>query len=166
MSDASRPRPRPRVALHVARADNGAIGLDGGLPWRIPADLRRFKAGTMGRPMIMGRRTFDSLPGLLPDRRHVVLTRDRAWRAAGAEVAHDPDEALRFAGDADEVAVIGGAEVYRLFLPIAERVELTEVHAAPAGDTFLPPFGPEWREAARERFDGEPAYSFVTLVRR
>ena len=156
----------PCVVLHVARADNGAIGRDGALPWRIPADLRRFKANTMGKPMIMGRRTFESLPGLLPGRRHIVLTRDPDWRAEGAEVSHDPDEALALAGDAEEVAVIGGAEMYRLFLPRGDRIELTEVHATPAGDTFLPPFGPEWRETARARFDGDPPYSFVTLVRR
>ncbi len=155
------------VTAIIARAANGAIGKDGGLPWRIPADLKRFKALTMGRPMIMGRRTFESLGGPLPGRRHIVLTRSRAWQAAGAEVAHDADEALRLAGN-DAVSIVGGAEVYRLMLPHTTRIELTEVHAEVAGDTFVPPFGPEWRETAREDRPAEgdtPAYSFVTLER-
>ncbi|MBC2664653.1 dihydrofolate reductase [Novosphingobium flavum] len=153
--------------LIVAAARNGVIGVDGALPWHIPADLKRFKALTMGRPMIMGRRTFDSLPGLLPGRRHIVLTRDRAWRAEGAEVVHDLDAALALAGEG-EVAVIGGAEIFALALPRAARLELTEVHAEIAGDTVMPPLGPGWRETAREEHDAEgtrPGYAFVTLER-
>ena len=153
------------ISLHLARADNGVIGRDGALPWRLPADLRRFKAQTMGRAMVMGRRTFESFPAPLPGRRHIVLTRDRDWRAEGAEPAHDPDEALALArGDA---AVIGGAEIFALYAPLADRVELTEVHAAPDGDTFVPPFT-GWRETFREDHAAEgdrPAYSFVTLER-
>lgn len=153
------------ITFVVARADNGVIGRDGGLPWRLPADLKRFKALTMGRPMIMGRRTFEGFPAPLPGRRHVVLTRDRGWSAAGAEVAHSAEEALALAeGDA---SVIGGAEVFALFLPLADRVELTEVHAAPEGDTLMPGFE-TWRETARQDHPAEgerPAHSFVTLVR-
>jgi len=156
------------ITFYLARADNGVIGVDGALPWRIPGELRRFKAMTMGKPMVMGRKTFASFPAPLPGRRHIVLTRDREWRAEGAEVAHSPAEALELAGDVPEVAVIGGAEVFALF--DADRVELTEVHAAPAGDTIVPPFEPaEWRETAREDFPGgagHPPYSFVTLERR
>jgi len=156
------------VTLIVARAENGVIGRDGGLPWRLPEDLRRFKALTMGSPMIMGRRTFESLPGLLPGRRHIVMTRDPAWQAEGAERAATVAEALSLAGE-PRVSVIGGAEIFRLFLPVADRIELTEVHAAVAGDTILPPFdGVHWREVARETHsagDGRPAYSFVTLAR-
>lgn len=151
----------------LARAANGAIGLGGALPWRIPADLQRFKALTMGKPMIMGRNTFESLRAPLPGRRHIVLTRSRDWRAEGAEVAHDVAEALELARDND-VSVVGGAQVYRLMLPHTTRIELTEVHAEVAGDTFVEPFGPEWREVAREDHvaEGEaPAYSFVTLER-
>ena len=154
-----------RVSLHLARADNGGIGRDGGLPWRLPADLKRFKAQTMGRPMIMGRKTFESFPAPLPGRRHIVLTRDPAWRAEGAEVARDVAGALALAGE--DAAVIGGAEVFALFLPFADRVELTEVHLDAEGDTIVPPFT-GWREAAREDHpaaEGRPAYSFVTLVR-
>jgi dihydrofolate reductase len=156
-----------KVIAILARADNGAIGKDGGLPWRIPADLKRFKALTLGAPMIMGRTTFESLGRLLPGRRHFVLTRDRGWRAEGAEVAHDVNEALDLAPNT-AVSVIGGAEVFALLLPRTTRIELTEVHADASGDTFVPAFGPAWREVAREDHPAEgatPAYSFVTLER-
>ena len=156
-----------KVVAILARADNGVIGRDGGLPWRISADLKRFKALTQGTAMIMGRKTFDSLGRLLPGRRHIVLTRDRGWRAEGAEVAHDVDEALDLAGNT-AVSVIGGSDIFRLLLPHTTRIELTEVHGGIEGDTFVPPFGPEWREVAREDHAAEgdtPAYSFVTLER-
>lgn len=141
------------------------IGRDGRLPWHLPADLKRFKALTMGKPMIMGRKTFESFPSPLPGRRHIVLTRDRGWTAEGAEVAHSVDEALALAGD--DAAVIGGAEVFALLLDCADRVELTEIHAAPEGDATVPAFS-GWRETAREDHaaDGDrPAYSFVTLTK-
>ena len=158
-----------KLVAVVARADNGVIGHDGALPWRIPADLRRVKALTMGKPLIMGRRTFESLPGLLPGRRHVVLTRDPAWQVSGVEVAHSVDDAIAIAGG-EEAIVFGGAEVYRLFADRIDRVELTEIHAATPGDTVLPPFDPaEWRETFREEHpaeDGRPAFAFVTLERR
>jgi dihydrofolate reductase len=149
------------IALIVARADNGVIGLDGKMPWHLPADLKRFKALTMGKPMIMGRKTFESLPGLLPGRRHIVLTRDTKWSALEAETVHNVAEALALAGD--DVAIIGGAEIYRLLLPNADRIELTEVHLSPAGDTMLQDFGPEWQETARETHD---THDFVTLERK
>lgn len=155
------------VVLVYARAANGTIGANGSLPWHLPADLRHFKALTLGKPMIMGRKTFDSLPGLLPGRRHIVLTRDRAWHAEGAEVAHSVADALALAGDG-EVAVIGGANAYSEFLPLAHRVELTEVHADYNGDTTMAPLGEEWHETARKDHaaaEGRPAYSFVTLER-
>ncbi|OQW43682.1 MAG: diacylglycerol kinase [Proteobacteria bacterium SG_bin6] len=153
------------ISFHLARAANGVIGADGTLPWRLPADLKRFKAQTLGRAMIMGRKTFESFPAPLPGRRHIVLTRDPAWRAAGAEVAHDVAGALALAGD--DAAVIGGAEIFALFLGLAERIELTEVHATPTGDAIVPPFT-GWREIARQDFAAEgdrPGHSFVTLVR-
>ncbi|WP_375248607.1 dihydrofolate reductase [Sphingomonas sp.] len=154
------------IVFILARADNGVIGVDGRLPWRLPADLKRFKALTMGRPMVMGRKTFDSFPAPLPGRRHIVLTRDRGWTAPGAEVAHTPEEAIALAG-AGEVAVIGGAEIYALLLDRADRVELTEVHVAPEGDARVPAFV-GWRETSREAHPAEgdrPAYDFVTLER-
>ena len=156
-----------KVIAIMARADNGTIGRDGGLPWRISADLKRFKMLTMDAPMIMGRKTFDSLGRLLPGRRHIVLTRDRGWRAEGAEVAHDVNEALDLVPNTT-VSVIGGTEVFSAMLPHTTRIELTEVHAEVPGDTSVPPFGPEWREVARADHPAEgdtPAYSFVTLER-
>lgn len=160
---------KPRVTLVVARATNGVIGRDGGLPWRISADLKRFKALTMGSVMIMGRRTFDSLPGLLPGRRHIVLTRDRGWSVEGAEVAHSVDEALALAGD-EPVSVIGGAEIFALLLPRTDRIELTEVHGDITGDTLMddPREQGDWRESAREHHPAEgetPPFDFVTLDR-
>jgi dihydrofolate reductase len=156
----------PRITLHLARADNGVIGRDGGLPWRLPADLKRFKTQTMGKPMIMGRKTFESFPAPLTGRRHIVLTRDAGWSAPGAETVGDVAEAIALAA-APEIAVIGGAQIFALFLPQADQVELTEVHASPTGDVVVPPFA-GWREVARADHSAEgerPAYSFVTLAR-
>ncbi len=112
---------KPQITLVVARARNGVIGKDGKLPWHLPADLRHFKEVTMGTPMIMGRRTFDSLPGLLPGRRHIVITRDAAWHADGATRASSPGEAVQLA-DALHVSVIGGAEIFAAFEPLASAV--------------------------------------------
>ena len=159
----------PEIVFVLARGRNGVIGRDGDLPWRIPADLKRFKALTLGAPMLMGRKTFESLPGLLPGRRHIVLTRDPAWRAEGAEVVHSVDAAIAAAGG-DRLSVVGGAEIYALLLDRADRIELTEVDDAPEGDTIVPAFDPAiWREDAREAHeatDGRPAFAFVTLRRQ
>lgn len=157
----------PRVTIVVARAQNGVIGRDGKLPWHISADLKRFKALTMGSAMVMGRKTFESLPGLLPGRRHIVLTRDPNWSSPGAEVAHDVDEALRLAGR-DRISVIGGADIFELFLPRGDCVELTEVLADIPGDTSIddPRSSGEWRETFREDHpEGTPPFRFVTLER-
>ena len=154
------------IVFVLARADNGVIGVDGRLPWRLPADLKRFKALTIGKPMVMGRKTFDSFPAPLPGRRHIVLTRDRDWSAPAAEVAYDVAGALALAGEG-EVVVIGGAEIFALFLDRADRIELTEIHVSPHGDAIVPAFI-GWREVARiaHSADGErPAHDFVTLVR-
>lgn len=159
---------RAEIVLMFARADNGVIGADNDIPWQIPADLRRFKKMTTGTPMLMGRKTFESLPGVLADRRHIVLTRDRGWSAPGAEVVHSVEEAIATA-NAPVLSVIGGAEVYALFEPMADRLEYTEVHSAPEGDTVLPaPDLTRWRETAREDFPAlgdVPAYSYVTYLR-
>ncbi|TAK16184.1 MAG: dihydrofolate reductase [Rhizorhabdus sp.] len=160
----------PEIVFVLARAKNGVIGRDGDLPWRIPADLKHFKALTQGAPMLMGRRTFESLPGLLPGRRHIVLTRDRGWRAEGAEAVHDVAAAIAAAADAERLSVVGGADIYALLLPRADRIELTEVDDSPEGDTVVPPFDPAiWREDAREAHaaeGGRPGFAFVTLRRR
>ncbi|UOR16238.1 dihydrofolate reductase [Qipengyuania aquimaris] len=153
--------------LIYARSANGAIGKDGALPWHLPADLKRFKALTMDKPMIMGRKTFESLPGLLPGRRHIVLTRKERWDSTGAEVVRSVDEAIAKAGEGD-IAVIGGAAIFDVFMPLAERVELTEIHEEFDGDVFMPQLGPEWEIAGREDHeakDERPAYSFLTYTR-
>jgi dihydrofolate reductase len=160
---------KPPITLLVARAQNGVIGREGRLPWHLPADLKRFKALTMGSAMVMGRKTFESLPGLLPGRRHIVLTRDLSWSAPGAEVAHDVEEALQLAGG-ERVSVIGGAHVFAEFLAVADRIELTEVLAEVEGDTFIadPRDSGEWREVPGEEHpaeDGRPPFRFVTLER-
>ena len=149
-----------------ARAANGAIGKDGQLPWHLPADLKRFKALTMGKPMIMGRKTFESLPGLLPGRRHIVLTRKQRWDSTGAEVVRSVEEAIATAGD--DAAVIGGAAIFDAFLPLSDRVELTQIHHDFEGDVFMSALGPEWEVAGREDFDAQdqkPPYSFLTYTR-
>ncbi|MEO6199045.1 MAG: dihydrofolate reductase [Sphingomicrobium sp.] len=157
------------IIIVVARARNGTIGKDNTLPWHLPADLKHFKALTMGSAMVMGRKTFDSLPGLLPGRRHIVLTRDRNWSAPGAEVVHDEDKAVEAAGDG-AVSVIGGAEIFALFLPHASRIELTEVLADFDGDIAMPDprQAGAWLETAREEHpaqDGNPAFRFISLKR-
>jgi dihydrofolate reductase len=160
---------KPRITLVVARARNGVIGREGKLPWHLPADLKRFKALTMGSAMVMGRKTFESLPGLLPGRRHIVLTRDRGWSAEGVEVAHNAEDALLLAGS-EPVSVIGGADIFALFLPIADRIELTEVLEDVSGDTFIadPRTSGAWCETFNEEHeaaDGRPSFRFVTLDR-
>jgi dihydrofolate reductase len=159
----------PEIILIVARATNGVIGRDGALPWHLPADLRRFKQLTTGAPMIMGRKTFDSLPGLLPDRRHIVLTSNPNWAEDGAEVVHSVEAALR-AANAPHVSVIGGAEIYALFLPHAHRIEITEVHGNFVGDAIFPDVDLNiWHEVTRIPHPAEgnrPAYDFVTFQRR
>jgi len=159
----------PSITLIVARAQNGVIGRGGGLPWHLPADLKRFKALTMGSVMVMGRKTFASLPGLLPGRRHVVLTRDRHWQAPGAEIAHDVEEALKLA-NGERVSVIGGAQIFALFQSLANRIELTEILADIPGDTIMPDprLSGNWREIFREDHraeEGRPTFRFVTLER-
>lgn len=158
---------RPSITIVVARALNGVIGRDGGLPWHIPADLKHFKALTMGSVMVMGRKTFESLPGLLPGRRHVVLTRDPGWKKEGAEIAYSLEEALRLSGG-ERISVIGGAHVFELFIPIADRIELTEILENPSGDTLMPDprNSGSWHETCREDHPNEaPPFSFVTLER-
>ena len=158
---------RPEIFLVVAVAANGVIGVDGGMPWHIPEDFRRVKRLTMGKPLVMGRKTFESLPGVLPGRRHIVITRDADWQAEGAEVAHSLEAALALAA-APHIVIFGGAAIYALALPCATRIELTEVHADTPGDTVMPPLGAGWREEAREEHpaeNGRPAFAFVTLRR-
>jgi dihydrofolate reductase len=162
------------ISLIVARADNGVIGRAGGLPWHLSADLKHFKAETMGKPMIMGRKTFESIGKALPGRTSIVITRDPGYRAEGAVVVHDWDGAVAAARAAleetggAEVMVIGGAQIYALALAYADRLYVTEVHRAVDGDTVFPEIDPaHWREVSREDFEpqteGGPAFSFVAF---
>jgi len=151
------------VTLILAAAENGVIGKHGTIPWRIADDMKRFKALTMGKRVVMGRKTWDSLPKKpLPGRDNVVVTRDSAWRAEGARVVHALAEALD-----GEVMVIGGAEIYRAALPFADRIELTQVHRAFDGDAVFTFDSTGWRESARERHATPEGleYSYVTLVK-
>lgn len=161
----------PRVSLIVARARNGVIGANGALPWRLPEDLAHFKRTTMGHPIIMGRKTWQSIGRPLPGRRSIVVTRDRGFAAAGAEVVHSLEEAIARAGDAAEVFVIGGAELYAEALPRADRILLTALDADFDGDTLFPlPSVREWAETSRAHH--EPAgergfgFDFLSLERR
>jgi dihydrofolate reductase len=168
---------RPEVVLVVAVAENGVIGAAGAIPWRLKSDMQRFKAMTLGKPVVMGRKTFVSLRRPLPGRTNIVVTRDANYRADGAVVTTSFDAARAVAtGDAlrrfaTEIAVIGGAEIYAQWMDRADRLEITEVHARPEGDTYFAAIDPAvWEEVARVRNPAGPddsaAYSYVTYRRR
>lgn len=165
----------PALALVVAAADNDVIGRGNDLPWKLPADLAHFKRVTMGKPILMGRRTFDSIGRALPGRSNIVMTRDRSFEAAGVRVVHGLADALALAGDiatcdgASEIMVIGGAQIYSAALPLADRLYLTRVHLMPPGDTYLPRIDwSEWIETGREeavQSDTAPAHTFLYYTR-
>lgn len=168
---------KPKLVAVVARARNGVIGVGNGLPWRLPSDLKRYKARTWGRPMIMGRRTWESIGRPLPGRESVVVTRRPDFHAPGAHLARSIDESVelasRIAGDmgSDEIIVAGGEEIYRALLDQIAMIELTEVDLDKPGDAHFPALDPaEWEEIAREtppRGEKDEAdFSFVTLLRR
>jgi len=151
------------VTLIAAVGRNGVIGTDNGMPWHLPADFAFFKRTTMGHPMIMGRRTFDSIKRVLPGRRTIVITRQRDWAHADVEAARSFAEALALAGPADEVFVCGGGQVYVEAMPWAQRLLITEVDQEPSGDVLFPEIdAAQWRETAREPQDG---FSWVTYAR-
>jgi dihydrofolate reductase len=166
-----------QIVLVAAVADNGVIGADGAIPWRLKSDLQRFKALTLGKPVVMGRKTFLSLRRPLPGRTNIVMTRDMDFRGPGAVVTTSLAHALTIAkGDAlrrfvTEIAVIGGAEIYAQWMGQADRLEITEVHATPAGDTRFGPINKTvWEEVARAENPSGPddsaAFSYVTYMRR
>lgn len=169
---------RPQIVLIVAVAENGVIGAGGAIPWRLKTDLRRLKAMTLNKPVVMGRKTFESLPRRpLPGRTNIVVTRDARYRAAGAVVTSSIANAGEVAlGDAlrrfaTEIAVIGGAEIYAQWMKAADRLEITEVHARPEGDTRLDAIDVnQWEEISRERHPAGPDdsadFSYVTYRRR
>ena len=150
----------PCIALVVAVARNGVIGRRGHLPWHISSDLKHFKTITLGKPLIMGRKTWESLPRRpLPGRMNIVITRDREYQADGAIIAHDLAGAIEAAAKTgiDEICVIGGGEIFQEFLPRASRIYLSEVDLAPVGDIFFPAIDPlGWREVSRESFEAGP----------
>lgn len=158
----------PRLTLIAAVARNGIIGRDNTLPWRLPEDLKHFKALTTGHAIVMGRKTWESLGRPLPERHNIVITHDAAYYAAGATVVNSLEDALRLVNGAEELFVIGGAEIYRLALPLANRLQLTELDANFAGDTHFPEFNrSDWRETQRERHRSTAGldYAFVTYER-
>lgn len=165
-----------RLAVIVAAAENGVIGRNNALPWHLPEDLRYFKRVTMGKPIVMGRKTFESIGRPLPGRTNIVITRNRAYQAAGIKVVSSLDAALSLAADialidgVEELVVIGGAEIYRTAIPRADRLYITEVHAEIEGDALLPDIDWEnWLEVVRERHPAQGSnphdYSFVTYNR-
>lgn len=164
----------PEIVAIAAVARNGVIGADGAMPWRLKGDLPRVKKLTRGHVLIMGRKTFDSLPGLLPDRTSIVITRNHDWQPpkglpadSPVEVAASLDQALRRAVEIDPegpTVIFGGGDIYRAALDLCDRLEITEVHAEPAGDATFPPIDPAvWQES--ERDDDHDGFSWVTLRR-
>lgn len=153
---------RPRISLIVATSRNGVIGKDNRLPWHLPADLRRFKELTMGHTIVMGRKTYESIGRLLPGRRNVIVTRNRAFRLEGAIVVDSFDAALAAAADDDEVFIIGGEQIFRLALETADRLYLTIVQVEVEGDTFMPPIDPSrWQRVRTESHAGTDANSLA-----
>jgi dihydrofolate reductase len=166
-----------RIALVVAVAENGVIGWQGGLAWHQSSDLKFFRKVTMNKPLIMGRKTFESIGKPLDGRDNIVITRNTNYEATGILVAANLDEALKLARekartrDVDEISIIGGAQIYELTLPVADRIYLSEIHSNPDGDTFFPEIDKtQWREVSRERHVASPKdsadYSFVVLERQ
>ncbi len=158
---------KPVISLIVAMADNGVIGRDNDLPWRLPDDLKFFKRTTLGAPIVMGRRTWQSIGRPLPGRTNLVVTRNRRFEADGAQVAHSLGDALALVADVPEVFVIGGATLYREALPMASRLYLTEVHADIDGDTTFPQWDrSQWREVRRDDrpADADHAHPFSLVL--
>ena len=163
-----------KIALIVATSQNNVIGLDNQLPWHLPEDLQYFKAVTMGKPILMGRKTFDSIGRPLPGRVNIVLTRDTNWTAQGVEVVNDLDAAIAAsekackAADTDELMIIGGEQIYRKFLPVANKLYLTKVEAEIEGDAYFPAIdSKQWRQVAEKIPEevGNYSYRFVVLER-
>ena len=159
------------ISLIVAMGRNRVIGKDNALPWKLPADMKRFREITTGKPIIMGRKTFESIGAVLPNRTNIVMTRDADFRAEGCVVVHSPEEALRAAGDAEEVMVIGGSSIFEQFLPKIVRMYLTVIDEDFEGQSLFPEFDSrEWREVERREFAPDEKnvypYAFLTLEKK
>lgn len=153
------------ISLIVAVSTNDVIGADGDLPWRLSDDLKRFKAVTMGKPVVMGRKTYESIGRPLPGRQNIVVTRQDSFMADGCDVVRSTAEAIAAARGADEIMVIGGSQIYAAFLPLAERIYLTRVHTEVEGDVFFPPLdNQEWRELVSESFDADDSNDYACTV--
>lgn len=163
---------RPLISLIAAMADNRVIGIENRLPWKLPADMKWFRKHTLGKPVVIGRKTFESFGGrTLPDRTNIIITSDRSYRAAGAVVVHSIDEAIAAAGDVAELMIIGGASFYEQMLPRSDRFYLTLVHAEVEGDAWFPEFDmAEWEEVERHDYEADEdnayPYSFLVLERK
>ena len=159
-------KPGAVISIIAAMADNRVIGRDNRLPWHLPADLAHFKMTTLDRPIIMGRRTFESLPGLLPRRRHIVVTRNRRYNAPGCTLADSPEAAIEAAGAASEIFFIGGASLYRAAIPMARRMHLSLVHGSFDGDVLFPDWNPaQWIEVSRSEHPSDDRNAFdLTFV--
>jgi dihydrofolate reductase len=166
-----------KIVLVAAIGENNVIGTDGKLPWHIRSDLQHFKKLTIGKPVIMGRKTFESIGKPLKDRTNIVLTRDLGLRVPGGVLATSIDAALETAREVatkhgvDEIMVIGGSDVFEALMPVADRLEITHVHASPGGDSFFPPIDPaRWREQSRNEFPAGPndsaSFAVATYLRR
>ena len=153
------------ISLIVAVSTNNVIGADGDLPWRLSDDLKRFKAVTMGKPIVMGRKTYESIGRPLPGRQNIVITRQNDFNADGCDVVQSTAEAVDVAGSADEVMVIGGSQIYAAFLPLADRIYLTRVHTEVDGDAFFPPIDEaEWRGLASESYEADDSNDYACTV--
>src|SRR3989338_3417191 len=141
------------ISLIAAMGKNRVIGRDGKLPWSMPADLRFFRHKTMGKPIIMGRATFESMKNPLPNRKNIVITHDKNYKAKGAVIVHSIDEALKAAGNAEEIMVIGGQKIFEQFLDKADRIYLTIISNNFEGDAFFPKLGKEWKEVSKEEHE-------------
>lgn len=161
----------PLISIIAAMTDNRVIGINNSLPWKLPSDMKWFRRQTLGKPILMGRKTFESFGARpLPERRNIVVTRDQAYQAEGARVVHSIDEALQAAGDVDEIMIIGGASFYTQMLPQAQRMYLTRVHTDVAGDAWFPDFDEsQWRQVKRIDCEADErnayAHSFIILER-
>ena len=153
------------ISLIVAASTNNVIGNDGELPWRLSDDLKRFKAVTMGKPIVMGRKTFESIGRPLPGRQNIVISRQANFTADGCDVVQSTVEAVEIAGDADEIMVIGGSQIYAAFLPTADRIYLTRVHVEVEGDAVFPSLdAAEWRKSGSESYESDASNEYACTV--